>query len=181
MGRPKAWLVVDGQPMAARVAAALLSGGCSPVRFVGSAPDPDLGLGIATVPDHHPGEGPLGGVLTALRVCDADVVVAACDLPAIEPADVRALLIADPSRRAEVVAATALGHHVPLALWRRTALAPVTELFASGARSWREALDALGALEVTIGAAHARDVDTPADLRSIREETLHCDPPDARR
>ncbi|CAN5394297.1 hypothetical protein BH23ACT3_BH23ACT3_14990 [soil metagenome] len=179
MGRPKAWLVIDGQPMAGRVAAVLLAGGCRTVRFVGSAPDPALGLGIETIPDHLPGEGPLGGVLTALRACDTDVVVAACDLPSIDAADVRSLLAADPSRRGQVVVATAHGQHVPLALWRRSALATMSEMFAAGARSWRAALGALGALEVTIRAEHARDVDTPDDLRSISGGAAHRDPPGA--
>lgn len=182
MGRPKAWLPVDGVPMAAGVAAALTAGGCSPVRFVGAAPDPELDIRIATVADLEPGEGPLGGVLTALRSCETDVVVAACDLPLLDRDDVRAVLLADPGRRADVVVATADGHHVPLALWRRSALPVVTEIFASGIRSWRGALEALQTLDVPIGARHAHDVDTPGDLRSATARdraTAHRARPDA--
>jgi molybdenum cofactor guanylyltransferase len=185
MGRPKAWLLVDGEPMAARVASVLAAGGCSPVRFVGATPDADLDVHTENIPDHEPGAGPLGGVLTALRSSGADVVVAACDLVAIDPDDVRALLEADPTRRAHVVVATAHGHHVPLALWRRSALSAVTELFTSGARSWRAALEVLERVEVPISGEHAHDVDTPADFRRVAGGppggTAHCDPPDARR
>jgi molybdenum cofactor guanylyltransferase len=188
MGRAKAWLVVDGVPMAVHVASVLQMAGCRPVRFVGAAPPADIaariGVDIETVADREPGEGPLGGVLTALRSCDADVVVAACDLPSIGPDDVRAVLQADPARQAGVVVAVADGHHVPLALWRRSALPAMTEIFVSGARSWRAALDAIDRVEVPLSGVRAFDVDTPADLRSVRRRvdhgSVHC-PLDSRR
>ena len=42
------------------------------------------GVGSRVVDDRWPGEGPLGGVLTALLDVDGDVVVAACDLPDLD-------------------------------------------------------------------------------------------------
>ena len=88
MGTDKAFVEVDGRPMAGRVAAALRAAGAAEVLAVGGDLDrlPSLGFDRA-VPDRHPGEGPLGGLLTALAAAGHDVVVVlACDVPAARAA-----------------------------------------------------------------------------------------------
>ena len=93
MGADKAMIRVDGVAMARRVADALLDAGCSPVIAVGGDAA-ELGrLGLVGVDDEFPGEGPLGGVLTALSL-GAPAVVLACDLPNIRAATVSALIAA---------------------------------------------------------------------------------------
>ena len=64
MGRDKALLEIEGIPMARRVAEVMRLAGCIPVFAVGPA---RLAAGLDVVSDDHPGEGPLGGILTALR------------------------------------------------------------------------------------------------------------------
>ena len=70
MGRDKALVPVGSPPtpMAVRVAAALRDGGCTDVTCVGGDADGLTALGLTVVADDHPGLGPLGGVLTGLRL-----------------------------------------------------------------------------------------------------------------
>jgi molybdopterin-guanine dinucleotide biosynthesis protein A len=93
MGRDKALVLVDGVAMSARVRAALLGGGCSPVVAIGGRPAALGPLGFEVVPDEFPGEGPLGGVITALthQPTAHAVLVAACDLPQLSATTVQAL------------------------------------------------------------------------------------------
>ena len=98
MGTDKALVEVDGMAMAGRVAGALASAGGQPVIAVGGDADRLADLGLAVTPDRWPGEGPLGGLVTALGAL-ADpavpiVVVAACDLPALTSSVVAALVAA---------------------------------------------------------------------------------------
>jgi molybdopterin-guanine dinucleotide biosynthesis protein A len=86
MGVDKATIPVDGVAMARRVADALAAAGCSPVSAIGGDPA-ELGrLGLDTVIDRYPGDGPLGGILTALAVqAPAAVVRAICPAFARRP------------------------------------------------------------------------------------------------
>ncbi|HEY5153329.1 MAG TPA: molybdenum cofactor guanylyltransferase, partial [Acidimicrobiales bacterium] len=95
MGTDKALLVVDvdGRPLVSRAAQALADAGAGEVLVIGGDA-PALGaLGLDARPDDHPGEGPLGAILTALRLAGEDLVmVLACDMPAIDAASVRAIV-----------------------------------------------------------------------------------------
>src|SRR4051812_50173426 len=66
MGTHKALLVVDGEPMALRVAAALRAGGAERVVLVGAGPTVAEALGLDAVPDPWPGAGPRAGVSSGL-------------------------------------------------------------------------------------------------------------------
>jgi len=80
MGRDKALLEIAGVPLLARTAR-LLEPLVGSVTVVGSS-SRYAALGLAVVDDDQPGQGPLGGMATALRIsaCDWNLVVA-CDLP----------------------------------------------------------------------------------------------------
>ena len=174
MGTDKATVVVDGVAMARRVADALASAGAVDVVAVGGDASALTALGLRTVPDRWPGEGPLGGIVTALddiatgALDGAILVVAACDLPALTPAVVVDLV-------AELAAAPVdLGAAVPVVdgvaqphlLALRASTAPALgAAFAAGERAPRRALRAVGVVEVDLGDATAlRDVDRPEDL-----------------
>lgn len=162
MGTDKALVEVDGVPMAVRVADALEGGGCRPVAFVGG----DVALldrfGRTTVPDDWPGAGPLGGVLTALRATEDDVVAAACDLPFVDVGSVRALIDAGAGFDVAVARTTRL--QPALAWWSQGALERVLELWRGGTRSLLEAIAALSSVEVEVDASVVRNINTPADL-----------------
>ncbi len=94
MGRDKALLAVDGVALAERVAQALAAAGCAPVILAGQLPGLSA-LGRPVWPD-APTAGPphpLRGVCTVLARSTAPrVLFAPCDLPALGPADLAALL-----------------------------------------------------------------------------------------
>jgi molybdenum cofactor guanylyltransferase len=151
MGRDKALVEVDGVAMADRVAAALHAAGATRVARIGG-----------DVADLYPGEGPLGGIITALHWAgDEAVVVAPCDMPWIEAAHVRALLDA----LADGVDVAIAGDQHLFAAWRPSALAVLEAAFAEGERSPKRALTRLQVVAAALGGGNwSRDVDTPDDL-----------------
>ncbi len=156
MGTDKATLLVDGTPMAGRVAAALEAAGAVEVARIGGA--------ASDVADDHPGEGPLGGALTALRWCDEQLlVVAPCDLLAPDPAAIGALVAALLDAPGALAAVPAADRPLPLAL-RTSALEPLAAAFASGERSLHRALAPLAVVSVALDPAALADADTPEDL-----------------
>jgi molybdenum cofactor guanylyltransferase len=172
MGRPKAMVHARGVPMAQLVADALAAGGCAPVVVIGDDGSGVEGLGLRVVPDLWPGQGPLGGIITALRAVGGDVIVAACDLPDLDAATVAAVLDAGahrpggvtvPGGVAVAVAVDARGH-AALARWNIGVLSRLDELFARGERSLKVALDVLGAQPVPCDPAALRNVNGPSDL-----------------
>lgn len=167
MGRTKHRLTVGGRELARIVADVLSSAGCRPVFQVGSV---DPSPGIAFVPDRWPGEGPLGGVISALdHLADTAphvgaAVVAACDLPGLDLDTVAAVATAAAPDRVGAVAAVADGQLVPLVRWRVDRRAELAVAFAGGMRSLRDGLDLLDAAFVEVSASSTADVDTPSDL-----------------
>jgi molybdopterin-guanine dinucleotide biosynthesis protein A len=188
MGRDKALVLIDGVPLARRVADALEAGGCARVLAVGGDAPALAALGLEPVPDRWPGEGPLGGLATALGAVTGAaaagevLVLAPCDLLHPSPAAVAMLLAAlegfasgsgsgSGSGSAEFDAvAVRVGDRVQWlpSAWRVTPAraAAVAALVDGGARR----LDAVaelvgsGAATVDLAPAEVADADTPADL-----------------
>ena len=169
MGRDKSLVEVDGVALAARVAGALRGAGAVEVLAVGGDL-PRLGaLGCfdRLVPDRWPGEGPLGGILTALDAAGSRaglVVVLACDTPAVSAECPLALL------RGLGSADVAVGHvgerRQPLtAVWRaRTCRSVLQRAFDDGERAPRAVLTRLRVVDVDLDEREVADVDRPADL-----------------
>ena len=170
MGRDKALIEIDGVPMAQRVASALTDGGADPVLCIGGDQDALEAIGLECIPDDHPGEGPLGGFLTALKFAEGSywdtVVVSACDHPWLDGETVENLLLGlikaplarpatGPDGRAPLFFAANVAEVLPV----------VRDLFANGERSLRW----LGT-RFPVGTVHPidpdrlRDVDAPDDL-----------------
>jgi molybdenum cofactor guanylyltransferase len=168
MGRPKAMVPAAGIPMARLVADALAAGGCHPVVVVGDDRSGVEALGLEIVPDRWPGQGPLGGVITALHAVAGDVVVAACDLPGLDASTVRAVVLAgdtcEPADRVDVAVAVDERGHAALARWNIDALERLERLFAEGERSLTAALAALRSVSVPCDPAALRNVNSPTDL-----------------
>ena len=164
MGVDKATLRIDGVAMAARVAAALLAAGCSRVIAVGGDSAELRKLGLDDVADEFPGEGPLGGVLTALSQ-GAPAVVLACDLANIQPATVKALIEA---LRSHDAAIAFTDRPEPLcAVWSPSSADLLRTQFLAGERAMHQAIDGLDVAWVTVAAGDLLNINTPADLRTL--------------
>jgi molybdopterin-guanine dinucleotide biosynthesis protein A len=168
MGRDKAVMIVDGLPMASRVAAALASGGCEPVVAIGGARTELERFGLGVVPDRFPGEGPLGGIITALLDAPVDVpavFVASCDLPRLSGAAVHAVLAALALAITADVAIAVGDRDQPLcAAWRQVALPSLQHLFSSGERRVSSAIRELSVARVELPREVLLNVNTIADL-----------------
>ena len=163
-GRDKALIDFHGRPLCEHVGTVLAGAGCEPVVFVGG--DGDRLTAVTDrpfVPDTWPGEGPLGGVIDALRWFRgreaAGVVIAACDLPNLTVATVRAVAGAG---SAAVAVAERL--HPALAYWPIADADRLELLFNAGTRSLHQALDALDATRVVVEAVDMHNVNRPGDL-----------------
>lgn len=165
MGRDKALLPFAGGTLAQFVAYAVASAAGSAV-LVGD-PERYHTFGYPVIPDRYPGEGPLGGILTALSHTAADWnLVVACDMPELSGDLLRRILA-----EAEKAAADALvpvepsGHPQPLcAVYRRRALPALEEAFARGERKVMAALRGVDLAFLPIAeAAGFQNVNTPGD------------------
>ncbi len=168
MGRDKALLPVDGIPLASRVARAMRAAGVEEIFTVGGDAVALQALGLAVVPDRRPGEGPLGGIVTALAAATFEiVVVSACDMPWLAGEHVRALLdTLTTLDSVDVVVSAADGQLQPMhAAWRRGVLPVLEEEFARGERSPLRVVSRLPHAIVELGAGPwATDLDSPGDL-----------------
>lgn len=165
MGRDKATLPVDGVPMAARVAEVLRQAGAEPILAVGGDRAALESLGLTWVADRYPGEGPLGGIVSAFAAVGRDtlVVIVATDLPDLS-APVLDVLVA--GLGAHDVAVAGGAHPEPLCgVWRvSTCEAVVAGAFDQGERAVHRAMAALDMVVVPVPAQHLRNVNHPDDL-----------------
>lgn len=165
MGRDKALLPVGGVPMASIAKGALEVAGAAEVLSVGGDVAALGALGFRAVPDEHPGEGPLAGILTALGNAVTDVVVVlACDLPWAAPSAVATVLAALGDADAAVPVVD--GRWEPLhAAYRRAVLPALRRAFEGGERAPRQALAAVRVADVRGLRRHwVASANTPADL-----------------
>ena len=168
MGRDKALVEVGGRPLAVGVAEVLLDAGADEVFTVGGDLDALRALGLQALADDHPGEGPLGGLLTALRrASNAMVAVLACDLPALEPQVIRRVVAAlDADTHAVCAVPVRDGRLEPLhGAWRRSGRPQLQAAFDQGERAMHRAVAPLAVVEVLgIDPAVLADANSPADL-----------------
>jgi molybdopterin-guanine dinucleotide biosynthesis protein A len=165
MGRDKALVTVEGEPMARRVARALRAAGADDVVCIGGDALALRAIGLEVVPDAQPDEGPLGGVHDALVWSSAPVtVIAPCDLVAPDAASFRALvdaLAGAVDANAAVPIVDGRWRALPVAL--RAAAAPaLTAQFDAGERALHRAIACIQFVEVDAGLL--TDADEPGDL-----------------
>jgi molybdopterin-guanine dinucleotide biosynthesis protein A len=122
------------------------------------------------VPDRFPGEGPAGGVITALAsVATARLIVLACDQPLILPLDLTALLEGGRGHPA-VAFASGDGNLQPLPCYLEVAACRDKAIIAygSGARSLREMLEACDVVSIHSGRdGRLTDIDTADDYQAL--------------
>jgi molybdopterin-guanine dinucleotide biosynthesis protein A len=175
MGRDKASVEWRGVPMAERVGAAL--GACvERVRIV-LRPDAPNPTDLERIEDLRAARAPIVGVHSALRACAASaVVVAACDLPEVDPRVVLALLSLVPAEGgADVVAPrTEAGPEPLLAVYRPRILPVVERRIEAGALALHALLEEVQTQlvpaevlrDIDPGLRSLRNVNRPADVRT---------------
>jgi len=144
MGRDKALVDLHGEPLVLVGVRALRGAGAGRVAAVGGDEPALKALGLEVIADEHPGEGPLGGLITALRWAPVDpVVVLSCDLVALGPEEVGAVLDGLAAEAGADVAAPLRGGQPQFltAAYRRRSLGPLEERFRTGERAVRAPRD----------------------------------------
>lgn len=190
MGAFKPTVPLDGRPLAAHVIAALRGGGCTPIVAVGGDREALGVLGVEVVADRWPGEGPLGGMVTACEYFfdaagDAHerassgvdhVLVAACDLGRLDPTTVTAMRTAD--ARVDLLIASGQRRHPSLVRVSRRAAPAVRAAFDDGLRAVHRLVDVLGerARRLRVGdqavdEAAMANFNTPTDLERRSGDT----------
>jgi molybdopterin-guanine dinucleotide biosynthesis protein A len=161
MGRDKAGLPYHGDTLAGAVA-----------RVVEAAAGSAILVGNPThggIPDLYPGEGPLGGILTALQHTAAEWnLIVACDMPEITPGFLRGLLNDAQRTNADVLLPCGPGGlPEPLcAVYRRSAHETIERHFAQGVRKVTAAFEGLAVVRLDVAEALSfQNVNTPEDWR----------------
>ena len=174
MGGGKAMLPFRGLPLAARIAAEVFAAAGS-ATIVGD-PIRHGALDFPVIADLSPGLGPIGGLLTALSVSQADWnLVAACDMPNLTRDDLRRLLDAAASHQGDCVISVTSepvpsggGLHPLCAAYHRRCLPAVLEAVSSNRLRMKELAATLSPLFVpVIDSGHLSNVNTPQDWLSF--------------
>ncbi|MEM8619549.1 MAG: molybdenum cofactor guanylyltransferase [Actinomycetota bacterium] len=176
MGRTKALIEVDGVPMAARAASALTAADAAPIVLVGGDPVELESLGFDVIPDRYPGQGPLGGVISALAHYQHDeelVAVVGCDLPLLDGQVLEHLfsaLEADPT--VDVAVARTDRRESAIAAWRSGTRSALIAHFERGGRALHAAIGELSTADVPVAADTVVNVNRPAELEALRADRL---------
>jgi molybdopterin-guanine dinucleotide biosynthesis protein A len=141
MGRDKALLELDGEPLIVR-AARLLELIVGAPTVVGYREEFGT-LGLRAIADDAPGGGPLGGISTALRAARAPwSLIIACDLPYLTQAWLEFLASRAMASKAQVVMPMNERGAEPLcAVYNKRAEVVIREALARGTRKITDALE----------------------------------------
>ncbi len=180
-GKDKALVELSGIPMCMRMGALLRTAIVPEVWFVGD-PAKYGNLGLRCTPDLWPGEGPLGGILTALRHAEGEKkadynLIIGCDMPFLTKDWIVELLTRAFRSEAHVMLAESQYGLEPLcAVWHAKALATVEAQFKLGVRKVtdavrhlnREILDEADWKRFDSGGRLFWNMNTPAEYEEAR-------------
>ena len=170
MGEDKATFMVDGVAMANRVAQAAEGAGAGQILMIGGPQARAKTLAGTWKKDAWPGEGPLGGVITALKASAHEaVVVLSCDMPFITPAVIQSLVKGLEDAQASVGRTDRL-NWLCSAWWKDECLPSLQSVWKRNERAVHRAAVLLDVMEVPVPAVAVRNVNTPADLESPVED-----------
>jgi molybdopterin-guanine dinucleotide biosynthesis protein A len=165
MGRDKALLPFRGGSLA-QWTAGLAAQAAGKATLVGP-PERYADLGFRVIPDLFPREGPLGGIITALRDSSSEWnLILACDMPEIgAPLLTRLMDLATQSGADVLLPLTVENRPEPLcAVYRRACLPALETAFAGGVRKVTAALEAMRTLRLPVEeVAQFQNVNTPED------------------
>ena len=171
MGTDKALYEVEGSAMAMRVAAAATAAGAKEVLLIGGTQARAKKLSGTWKKDLYPGEGPLGGVITALKASSHDsVVVLSCDMPFLTDAVISSLVRGLSDAQATVGRTDRLNWLC--AAWsKQECLKTLESVWKRKERAVHRAAVLLDVAEVPVPAVAVRNINSPADLVSDGDAT----------
>jgi molybdopterin-guanine dinucleotide biosynthesis protein A len=171
MGTDKATFEVDGIAMANRVAGAAQDAGASQILIIGSTQAKSKSLSGQWKKDLFPGEGPLGGIITALKHSDHDsVVVLSCDMPFMTSAVIQSLVRGLADAQATVGRTDRLNWLC--AAWSKSeCFATLQTVWKRNERAVHRAAVLLDVAEVPVPAVAVRNINTLADLVAGEDAT----------
>jgi len=171
-GRIKAHLEVDGRRIIDRQLD-VLRPLFSEIAICADDATPFRDTGLPVLADELPGQGPLGGIASALVWASSErVFVVAGDMPFLDPRAIQLLL----SRSGDVVVPMVAGMPDPLhAVYHKRALAAIRSRLASGRRKTAALLadcDTIGVDESELRALDPElrflvNVNSPSDLKNL--------------
>jgi len=168
MGRDKALLEEQGKPLVERVAAVVAgaAGNCAIVAPAGRYE----GLGLPVLADRWPGEGPLGGILTALETGQAEWnLIVAVDLPMLETGFLRELLREAKTAGRSLAPMHADGGLEPLCgVYHAGDLGRIRDFFAAGGRKVKDALREIQVATIPAPPGVLLNVNTPEQWEAAR-------------
>lgn len=168
MGQDKALLEDGGVPLLTRVAEVVsaAAGYCAVVAPAGRYE----GLGVPVLADLWPGEGPLGGILTALERQRAEWnLVVAVDMPFLEASFLRGLLREGKQAGRSLAPVHADGGLEPLCgVYHLGDLDRLRCFFSAGGRSVKGALREIGVATVPALEKMLVNVNTPEQWKAAR-------------
>lgn len=172
MGKDKATFEVDGVAMANRVSHAAESAGASEILLIGGTSARAKKLNGTWKKDAFPGEGPLGGVITALKSAENDsVVVLSCDMPFITGAVIESLVRGLGDAQASVGRTDRL-NWLCSAWSKDECLDTLQSVWKRNERAVHRAAVLLDVAEVPVPAVAVRNINTPEDLVEPDDPTI---------
>lgn len=164
MGTDKATYEVDGIAMAERVSQAAHAAGASEVLLIGSSQKKAAGITGTWKKDLFAGEGPLGGVITALKSASHDsVVVLSCDMPFITSSVIASLV--PPLSEAQATVGRTDRLNWLCAAWSKSeCLTSLQSVWKRNERAVHRAAVLLDVVEVPVPAVAVRNINSPEDL-----------------
>jgi molybdopterin-guanine dinucleotide biosynthesis protein A len=171
MGTDKATLEVDGVAMAERVSKAAHDAGAAEVLVIGGTQKRANGISGMWKKDLYAGEGPLGGVITALKSATHDsVVVLSCDMPFITSAVIASLV--PPLAEAQATVGRTDRLNWLCAAWSKSECLPsLQSVWKRNERAIHRAAVLLDVVEVPVPAVAVRNINTPEDLAGDSDAT----------
>ncbi|CAB4663387.1 unannotated protein [freshwater metagenome] len=171
MGVDKATFEVDGVAMANRVSQAASEAGAKEILLVGGTQAKAKKLTGVWKKDLYPGQGPLGGVITAVKSASNDaVVVLSCDMPFITGSVISSLVRGLQDAQATVGRTDRLNWLC--AAWSKDeCLTTLQSVWKREERAVHRAAVLLDVAEVPVPAMAVRNINEPSDLLSPDDAT----------
>lgn len=171
MGADKATFEVDGIAMANRVAQAATDAGAQEILLIGGTQAKAKKLTGTWKKDLYPGEGPLGGVITAVKAAHNDaVVVLSCDMPFITGSVISSLVGGLQDAQATVGRTDRLNWLC--AAWSKAeCLTTLQSVWKREEKAVHRAAVLLDVAEIPVPAMAVRNINEPADLLSPDDTT----------